>query len=124
MSNQNQTMELNIPKIEVKTPKWDFPVERRRIKTVDGLNIPDKYAIVRTDTNHVFGIASKKYEILKHTEAVELAEEALKNLGNFEKGKTRMAGNGARLYQDYIFPPLPFVSPIIISGPANDNYAT
>jgi phage/plasmid-like protein (TIGR03299 family) len=42
-------------------------VEHRKIKVVDGLEIPDKVAIVRTDTNKVLGIVNSTYKTIQNT---------------------------------------------------------
>lgn len=67
---------------------------------------PEYKAIVRTDTNEVLGIHSKKYKLVKHEEVFPVVEELMhKNLDiNGMKVQDRVDHNGARVLRTYMFP--------------------
>ena len=82
--------------------KHNFPVELMPIQTKSRIAIPDRRAVVRTDTNTPLGIVSTKYELLKHADVVNGFRKAL---GNEEYEETiKLARNGAQLYATYSLP--------------------
>jgi hypothetical protein len=46
------------------------PIKEERIK-VNDIIVPDKKAIVRTDTNDVLSIVSNNYQVFKHEDVIE-----------------------------------------------------
>ena len=50
---------------------YDFPTELRPIMICNGERIPDRMAVVRTDTNMALGIVGKDYKIVPHSAVIE-----------------------------------------------------
>ena len=80
----------------------NFPVELMPIQTKSRIAIPDRRAVVRTDTNTPLGIVSTKYELLKHADVVNGFRKALK--GDEYEETIKLARNGAQLYATYSMP--------------------
>ena len=82
--------------------KHNFPVELMPIQTKSRIAIPNRRAVVRTDTNTPLGIVSTKYELLNHADVVNGFRKAL---GDQEYEETiKLARNGAQLYATYSMP--------------------
>ena len=56
-----------------------WTVEPKEIKTVDGINIPNKKALMRSDTNDCLGVVGSGYNILQNTEAFKFFEPFVEN---------------------------------------------
>lgn len=57
--------------------KYDFPVELRELKTVEGIKIPEKKAVVRTDTNTCLGVVGSNYQIFSNKDVITQIEKTL-----------------------------------------------
>lgn len=57
--------------------KYDFPVEMQPIKTTSGIDIPNKRAVVRTDTKKALGVVGTDYHILHNKEVLKQIEDSL-----------------------------------------------
>jgi Domain of unknown function (DUF932) len=83
--------------------EYDFPVELRAISTEpDGFVIPNRYAVIRTDTMRPLGVVSKKYALLPHADVVDALRESLN--GQKVQEKIRMTHNGARMHFEITLP--------------------
>ena len=56
-----------------------WTVEPKEIKTADGINIPNKKALMRSDTNDCLGVVGSGYNILQNTEAFKFFEPFVEN---------------------------------------------
>ena len=82
---------------------YDFPVELRAISTdPDGFVIPNRLAVIRTDTMRTLGVVSKKYALLPHADVVDAMRDALKGQEALEK--INMTNNGARMHLEITLP--------------------
>ena len=82
---------------------YDFPVELRAITTEpDGFVIPNRFAVIRTDTMRPLGVVSKKYALLPHADVVDVLRETLK--GQEVKETIRLTHNGARMHLELTLP--------------------
>jgi len=77
---------------------YDFPVRLSEIKTGD-IVIPNKLAVIREDTNKPIGVVSDKYSLIKHSEAIEIFRDALKN--NKYEENIELIREGAQLFGTY-----------------------
>ena len=50
----------------IKVAGLDYTVAKRKLKTVGGIEVPNHFATVRTDTNEVLGVVGNKYTILQN----------------------------------------------------------
>lgn len=102
---------------------FDFPVEQLpTIVNIGGEEIrTERDAIVRTDTNTILGYVSSDaiyrttrkgkvieiprnyYKLIKHTELVQGARDAIKALGFAPTESTTLMGGGARLIHEFRF---------------------
>jgi len=57
-----------------KLEKLNFEVELKPVFLQSGKEIPEKYAISRTDNNHCFEIVGKNYTPIQNSELIELGE--------------------------------------------------
>ena len=55
----------------IKLAGLDYSVEKRPIFLQGGVEIPNRFATVRTDNDTPFGIVGNRYEVLQNTEAFE-----------------------------------------------------
>lgn len=72
----------------------DYKVEKRPIFLENGVEIPDKYATVRNDTNLVLGVVGKDYCVLDNEEGFEFIDDIIgeggvdfETAGSWDKGK-------------------------------------
>ncbi len=86
--------------IEKVSTSYDFPVELAPVKT-NGIIIPRKSAVYRSDTKQPIGIVSDKYEIIKHKDVIESFRKSLKSYKHTEK--IQVIKNGAQLFATYTF---------------------
>lgn len=82
--------------------QYDFPVELMPITAQGGISIPNKLAVVRTDTNRPLGLVSDKYAFLPHKEVVDGFRSALK--GQKFQEKIYLQKDGAQLFAEYTLP--------------------
>lgn len=85
-----------------KNLEYDFPVELMTITAEKGISIPNKLAVVRTDTNTPLGLVSDKYAFLPHKEVVEGFRSALEGQKFVEK--IQLQKDGAQLFAEYTLP--------------------
>jgi len=78
---------------------YKFPVEFQPIKTEQGLSIPSKFALVRSDTKDVLSVVTDKYKLLKHEDVIDSFRNALHGIGADEK--IVLKTNGAQLFATY-----------------------
>ena len=81
---------------------YDFPVEFRKIVTEEGIKIPFRQAVVRTDKDMAIGVVSKKYALLPHDNVVGAFREALE--GQNVQERVMLTHNGARLNLELTLP--------------------
>lgn len=84
---------------------YDFPVALKPIYLNEnkGYNqIPNKQAVVRTDTMDTLGIVSSEYGLVKHASVVDSFREAGKKYHVSEK--ISLTNNGAQLFYQMTFP--------------------
>ena len=72
----------------------NYKVEKRPIFLENGVEIPDKYATVRNDTNLVLGVVGKDYCVLDNEEGFEFIDDIIgesgadfETAGSWDKGK-------------------------------------
>src|SRR3989344_8403522 len=56
--------------------QYDFPTTLASLKA-NGIDIPHRFAVIRTDTNEPLGIISDQYQLIPHKEVLEKSREAL-----------------------------------------------
>ncbi|MGE3703578.1 MAG: DUF932 domain-containing protein [Hyphomicrobiaceae bacterium] len=82
---------------------YDFPVELHPISTEPGgFIVPNRLAVVRTDTMRPIGIVSKKYALLPHADVVDAMRDTLK--GQETEETIVLTKNGARMYLQITLP--------------------
>lgn len=87
----------------MKTEHYNFPVEFQPIQTTDSLAIvPNRQAVVRSDTGAPIGVVSKKYALVTHENVVDTFREAFK--GQKREEKIRTTHNGARMHIEIVLP--------------------
>ena len=85
------------------TTEYDFPVELRPISTEpDGFVIPNRLAVIRTDTMRSLGVVSSKYALLPHADVVGTLRDTLK--GQTVEEKIGVTHNGARMHVEMTLP--------------------
>lgn len=84
---------------------YDFPVKLMPVQS-DKIIIPDKAAVIRTDTNEPIGLVSNRYGLLEHKEIINAFRSTFKN-DKIEE-KITVAKNGAHLFAEYTFPNITF----------------
>lgn len=85
------------------TSDYDFPVELQRITTQSSnIAIPNRLAVVRTDTLETIGVVSKKYSLLPHAEVIDTLRETLK--GQTVEEKILLTHHGARMHLEITLP--------------------
>ena len=68
----------------IKLAGLDWTADKRLIYTSDGIQIPDYYAITRSDNNEVLGISTKKYVPIQNSEAFAFTDSLLGNGVTYE----------------------------------------
>jgi phage/plasmid-like protein (TIGR03299 family) len=53
----------------------NFTVEKRKIFTSDGMEVPNRFATVRTDTNVPLGVVADRYTIVQNRDALKFFDE-------------------------------------------------
>ena len=84
--------------------EYDFPISEQPIATNSGIVIPDRRAIVRTDTNQILGMVGSNYKVLSHKDALEPIIDGLQNRGFETFQRTTLTQNGARMFANIYFP--------------------
>ncbi len=85
----------------MKNINYKFPVELSDIKT-NGIIIPKKKAVIRTDTREPIGIVSDRYALVKHDEVVSSLRKALSKRKYEEK--MDISNNGSKMFVKYSLP--------------------
>lgn len=85
---------------KAKTKEYDFPVKTEKL-FAGKLEIPDKMAVIREDTNQSLGIVSKHYGLLEHKIVINSFRDILK--GQNVEEKIEIQKNGAQLFVTYTF---------------------
>lgn len=57
----------------------NWRVDRRPIQTTDGIEIPDTYATLRSDTKSVLGVVSGRYQLVQNREAFDFLDGLLQD---------------------------------------------
>lgn len=83
--------------------QYDFPTKIVPVDA-DGIRIPYRFAVIRTDTGQPLGIISERYKLIPHKEVLERSREALmQDELKFEE-KVSVTKNGAHCLIQYTFP--------------------
>lgn len=53
----------------IEAAQLNYTVEKKELKTVEGIDVPGHFATVRTDTNEVLGVVGNKYTVLQNKAA-------------------------------------------------------
>lgn len=61
---------------------YDFPVQKERLFTKDGVEAINSRALVRTDTNKFISTVSDKYNVIEHKLMVDRVLECVKHFGD------------------------------------------
>lgn len=85
-------------KFEDKVDNYAFGIDEQVVKTEAGIIIPDRRALVRTDTNEVVGLVGSTYEVLTHEQALDPILEALETHGTTVRKQVRLSQNGSKMY--------------------------
>ena len=81
-----------------KSKEYDFPVEMVQVKA-GSVKIPNRVAVIRTDTQQPIGIVSTNYQLIPHTEVVDSFREAL---GDSKAEETvSMGRDGQQMFLEY-----------------------
>lgn len=81
-----------------------FETTLESVKTKEGIEVPDKKIVLRTDTRQPLGIVGNRYEALPNRELFPKVEEALNKLGIDQKVIYEQRNNGARCFMYLDFP--------------------
>ena len=78
----------------IKLAGLDWTADKRLVYTSDGIQIPDYYAITRSDNNDVLGISTKKYVPIQNSEAFAFTDSLLGNGVTYETAEAiKLAGD-------------------------------
>lgn len=55
----------------------DWTVSKRQVQTVDGIVVPDRFALVRDDRNHPFEIVSDLYHVYQNVQLFEFLDSVI-----------------------------------------------
>lgn len=96
----------NIGYGEVKefTENYQFPVTESKIITENGIEVPNRRAIIRGDTNEVVGTVGSNYKVLSHSDALDPILDRLKEKGQQTFKRVLLPDNGARMFASIYFP--------------------
>ena len=75
----------------------DFKTIKRKVFTEDGVEVKDRKAIVRTDTNKVLGVVGNNYRIAEHSKVLEAFEQT----GILKLKKVDVCKGGAVMFAHY-----------------------
>lgn len=79
-----------------------FEIKREPLRTKDGID-PGKDVILRADNNTILGVLGVKKEIIPYAQTVQWVGEAGLKLGlNPQLHTSKLSGEGARLYQEWV----------------------
>jgi len=94
---------------------YQFDVREEPVVTVSGIEVPNRRAIIRTDTNTVVGEVGSNYKVLTHYNALDPIIDRFKgkNVNIFQR--IALVGNGARMYANIYFPD----QEVNLSNPSN-----
>lgn len=81
-----------------KNHNYDFPVEMTPI-SAGGIDIPDRFAIIRQDTKTPLGVVSDKYSIITHSDVIKGMRDALDSR-KFDES-VELTKDGAQLFATY-----------------------
>lgn len=84
----------------MQTKDYNFPIRTEPL-SAGKIQIPDKMAVIREDTNEPLGIVSKHYGLLEHKAVVDSFRDILKE--HKVEEKIELQKNGARLFATYTF---------------------
>lgn len=77
-----------------------FPVAEKKVIVEGGKIIPDKKAIVRTDTNEVLGIVSNQYRLVRHEEVLNSVNRVFDDL-SLKESKKYFCARGAIMFSRF-----------------------
>lgn len=82
----------------MQTDTYNFPVAQFPI-TADNVDIPNRFAVIRTDTNQPLGIVSEKYSLIPHENVISGMRESL--IGHKFEENIKVVKDGAQLFATY-----------------------
>lgn len=83
---------------------YQFPVERQPLVTTAGIELPDRSAIVRTDTGAVLGVVGSNYKMLTHAQALDPILDHLDSKGVKTFRRIALTDGGAKMFANIYFP--------------------
>lgn len=83
--------------------QYDFPTTLAPLKA-NGIVIPNRFAVIRTDTNEPLGIVSDYYQLISHKEVLEKSREVLLQEKSIFEEKIDVTQNGSHCVIQYTFP--------------------
>ncbi len=83
--------------------QYDFPTTLAPLKA-NGIVIPHRFAVIRTDTNEPLGIISDQYQLIPHKEVLEKSREVLLQEKSIFEEKIDVTQNGSHCLIQYTFP--------------------
>lgn len=109
MSTTTETNTKGIFQGEYGKPKehleeYQFPVKMEALQTANGITIPDRFGIVRTDTDIVLGTVGSNYKLLSHADAIDPILDRLNDRGQKTFKRIALTQGGARMYANIYFP--------------------
>lgn len=73
----------------------NYEVVKKAIVTEDGIEIPNRFATVRTDTNQVLGVVGKNYNIVQNEEGFDFIDDIISEGAQYECAGTYDNGKGS-----------------------------
>jgi len=83
--------------------QYDFPTILAPLKA-NGIVIPHRFAVIRTDTDQLLGIISDQYKLIPHKEVLERSREALIQEKFIFEEKIDTTQDGSHCLIQYTFP--------------------
>lgn len=84
--------------------EYQFPVKMEKLTTANGIEVPDRYGIVRTDNDSVLGTVGSNYKLLSHADAIDPILNHLKRKKQDVFKRIALTQGGARMYANIYFP--------------------
>jgi len=99
---KNTAKQKEEPRFPKPDEKFDFPVEFQRVKTASGILVPNKRAIVRTDTKKVLGVVGSDYKIVRNRDVIQQIEKKLPVA--LKTRKIHVCNEGKYMFARYMSP--------------------
>lgn len=88
--------------------KYDFPVTREKLERSDGVDTGYD-TLYRPDTGSNLGVVSRKYQMVKHADAMEMVFGILDRMKlEHSEPRVKLSGQGKRMYSSIPFPDMRF----------------